>query len=303
MSDSPVVTVVIPTYNHAHFLREALQSVCAQSFQNWEAIVVNNYSEDDTAAVVASFADSRIRLENFRNNGVIASSRNRGIALARGQYIAFLDSDDVWHTEKLSRCIQTFDDDVDLVCHGLHWFGDEERDMFGGPAQRATFDALFDKGNCITPSATVLRKSLLDRVGGFSENPAVVTSEDYHLWLKLAKGGAKMKFLKEILGDYRIHSGNQSGSVLRHLQSVLQVIDEYSTMISSASFIARLRIRKRVGLAYYSAARAMQKNGCFSEASILFSRAMWHWPFEARVYMGVALNVLGSIATSRTHRI
>lgn len=297
MNGSPVVTVVIPTYNHAHFLREALQSVCAQSFSDWEAIVVNNYSDDDTEAVVTSFADSRIRLENFKNNGVIASSRNRGVALARGQYIAFLDSDDIWHPEKLSRCIKNFDDNVDLVCHGLHWFGDEERDMFCGPEQRATFDALFDKGNCITPSATVLRKILLDRVGGFSENPAIVTSEDYHLWLKLAKGGAKMKFLEDILGDYRIHSGNQSGSVIRHLQSVLHVIEEYSPMGSTGSMGVRMRIRRRVGLAYYSAARAMQKGKCYREAAALFSRALRQWPFEPRVYAAGMLNVLGLIKT------
>ena len=71
MSNLPVVSVVIPTYNHADFLREALQSVCMQSYTNWEVIVVNNYSDDDTVAVVESFDDSRIRLENFHNNGII----------------------------------------------------------------------------------------------------------------------------------------------------------------------------------------------------------------------------------------
>lgn len=297
MDEKPLLTIVIPTYNHAHFLREALQSVCAQSFSNWETIVVNNYSDDDTVAVIASFDDARIRLENFRNNGVIASSRNRGINLARGDYIAFLDSDDIWYPEKLAKCLAFFDSDTDLVAHGLRWIGGEQREMQCGPARRATFDALFDKGNCITPSATVVRKALLDQLGGFSENPAVVTSEDYHLWLKLAKGGAKMKFLEDILGDYRIHSGNQSGSVIRHLQSVLHVIDEYSPMVSTGSMGVRMRIRRRVGLAYYSAARAMQKGKCYREAAALFFRALRQWPFEPRVYAAGMLNVLGIIKT------
>lgn len=292
MSQLPVVTVVIPTYNHAHFLREALQSLCAQSFSNWEAIVVNNYSEDDTIAVVASFSDPRIRLENFRNNGVIASSRNRGIALAQGQYIAFLDSDDIWYPEKLSHCMQSFDDNVDLVCHGLHWFGNEERDMFCGPAQRATFDALLDKGNCITPSATVVRKSILDLVGGFSQNPVVVTSEDYHLWLRLAKIGARMIFLKEILGGYRTHSANQSSAALRHLQSVLQVIEEFLPMQSSSSFFFRIRRRKRLGLAYYSAGRAMQKNGKRDDSWDLFLQSIKYWPFYPKIYLGIVLNAI-----------
>ena len=74
MSHSPVVTVVIPTYNHAHFLREALASLRAQTFPDWEAVVVNNFSDDDTVAVVESFADSRMLLENFRNNGIISGN-------------------------------------------------------------------------------------------------------------------------------------------------------------------------------------------------------------------------------------
>src|SRR3989304_1110083 len=119
MGDAPLVTVVIPTYNHAHFLREALQSVRAQSFSEWEAVVVNNYSEDDTIAVVESFADPRIRLENFRNNGIIAASRNRGIALARGKYLAFLDSDDLWLPEKLACFISHLDGGFDVFCHRL----------------------------------------------------------------------------------------------------------------------------------------------------------------------------------------
>ena len=122
MSHSPVVTVVIPTYNHAHFLRDALNSLRAQTYTDWEAVVVNNFSEDDTVEVVNSFADSRIRLENFRNNGVIAASRNRGIALARGSYLAFLDSDDTWYPEKLARCMECFDNGIGLVCHGLQQF-------------------------------------------------------------------------------------------------------------------------------------------------------------------------------------
>src|SRR5687767_4383972 len=93
----PLVSVIIPTYNHAPFLREALESLIAQDFRDWEALVVNNYSTDDTLEVVRSFDDRRIRVENFRNNGVIGASRNLGIRLSRGKYIAFLDSDDKWY--------------------------------------------------------------------------------------------------------------------------------------------------------------------------------------------------------------
>lgn len=294
MSYSPVVTVVIPTYNHAHFLREALQSLCAQTYTDWEAVVVNNFSEDDTIAVVESFADTRILLENFRNNGVIAASRNRGIALARGKYVAFLDSDDTWYPEKLASCIVCFDSGIGLVSHGLRWIGDQERNMFCGPEQRATFDALLYEGSCITPSATVVLKDLLESVGCFSEDPAVVTSEDYHLWLKLAQAGTKMCFIKEILGQYRIHSGNLSGSVLRHLNSVLCVVDGFfSDDSTQRSLKMRMRIRRRYCITYYGAGRAMQHNGQFTQAWVLLFRAIRFWPFFLKSYVAIIFSLVG----------
>lgn len=293
MNHPPVVTVIIPTYNHAHFLSEALRSLCAQTYTNWEAIVVNNFSEDDTVAVVESFADSRIRLENFRNNGVIAASRNRGIALAHGQYLAFLDSDDTWYPEKLTRCMECFNNGIGLVCHGLRWIGDQERDMFCGPEQRATFDALLDEGNCITPSATVVLKDLVESVGCFSEDSSVVTSEDYHLWLKLAKAGTSMHFIKQVLGQYRVHSGNQSGSVLRHLNSVLRVVDEFFPAGNSREFRTRMRIRRRYGVAYYGAGRAMQRTNQFALAWPFLFRAIAYWPFFMKSYIAIAFGLVG----------
>jgi glycosyltransferase involved in cell wall biosynthesis len=287
----PRVSVIIPTYNHAHFLREALRSLCDQTFTDWEAIVVNNFSQDDTVAVVEAFADSRIRLENFSNHGVIAASRNHGIALARGTYIAFLDSDDTWYPEKLARCLAHFGDRIGLVCHGLHWFGEQERDVFGGPAERATFDGLLDEGNCITPSATVVSRSLVLAAGGFSENPEIVTSEDYHLWIKLAQAGVKFHFMREVLGQYRVHSGNQSGSVLRHLKSVLCVINEFLPRGDSPGLQQQMRLRRRYGTAYYGAGRGMQRNRNFAEAWPLLLRALRYWPFFPKNYVALALNL------------
>ena len=292
MNQAPLVTVVIPTYNDAGFLHEALQSLCAQSFSDWEAVVVNNYSVDNSIIVVESFSDPRIRLENFSNNGVIAASRNRGITLARGRYVAFLDSDDTWHPDKLIRCIPHFDKGADLVCHGLRRVGSRESDMYCGPQQRATFDALLDKGNCITPSATLVRKDILESVGCFSEDPSIVTSEDYHLWIKLAKVGVSMLFVKEILGKYRIHAGNQSGSVLRHLESVLCVIREFMPVDSSSSLKLRIRLRRRLGLAYYSAGRAMQKNNHLAGAWLLLFSSLAYWPFYSKTYAALVLNIL-----------
>lgn len=294
MSHSPVVTVVIPTYNHAHFLVDALRSLCAQTYTDWEAVVVNNYSEDDTIAVVESFADPRIRFENFRNNGIIAASRNKGIALARGTYIAFLDSDDTWYPTKLASCMELFDEGVDLVGHGLHWIGDQEKDVYCGPERLATYDALLDKGCSLTTSATVVRKDWVMSVGCFSENPDIVTAEDYHFWLKLAQAGIKMRFAQEILGEYRLHSGNQSGSVIRHLKAVVNVVDQFFPDRDSRSLKMRIRARRRYCLAYYGAGRSMQRNHRVNESMQLLFKSIIYFPFYIKSYVAIIFGLLGS---------
>lgn len=288
----PTVSVIIPTYNHAEFLREALESLRAQSFEDWEAIVVNNFSEDETISVVESFSDTRIRLENFRNHGVIAASRNYGISLVKGELLAFLDSDDLWYPEKLARCIECLDEGVDLVCHGLRTFGDgQEVEVFAGPESCATYEALLYRGNCLTPSATVVRKKIVTEVGGFSEDPEKITSEDYHLWIKLAQAGARMKFTRSILGRYRIHSGNQSGSIIKHLNSIIAVVEDFFPDVSEQTVFTWIRIRRRFSIAYYGAGRELQKQGRCHEACLQFLRASICWPFYLKIYIAALLNI------------
>lgn len=291
MNATPLVTVIIPTYNHAHFLREALQSVCDQTFPDWEAVVVNNYSEDDTIAVVEAFGDPRIRLENFRNNGIIAAARNRGIALSRGQYLAFLDSDDIWLPEKLATCIHRFEEGCGLVCHGLRWFGSRrDKDQYYGPAHHATFDALLYEGNCIATSATVVRKDLVALVGGFSEDGSIVTAEDYHLWLKLARAGVEIDFVDKVLGCYRFHTTN-TGTVVRQAKAVKHVVEGFFPEEQSRSLRERVRVRLRYGIIEYGIGRSMQAKDQFFSAWSHFLHSLVLHPVYFKTYIALALNV------------
>jgi len=114
-----LVSVVIPTYNHARFLGRALQSVLDQTHFKWEVIVVDNYSTDNTDEVMAKFSDSRIRHLKIHNKGVIAVSRNMGVREAKGEWVAFLDSDDWWTKTKLEECLHRAHEAFDLVYHDL----------------------------------------------------------------------------------------------------------------------------------------------------------------------------------------
>ncbi|SVC19016.1 uncharacterized protein METZ01_LOCUS271870, partial [marine metagenome] len=118
-SISPIVSVVIPTNNRELLLSRALKSVVDQSYTNWEAIVVDNHSQDNTDEVIYNFGDSRIKLLKIHNKGIIAASRNLGIKAACGDWIAFLDSDDWWSPIKLERSLQFLNSGADIVYHDL----------------------------------------------------------------------------------------------------------------------------------------------------------------------------------------
>jgi GT2 family glycosyltransferase len=294
---TPAVSVVIPTFNHARFLGNALRSVQAQTSTAWEAIVVNNFSQDNTIEVVTALNDPRIRLENFQNHGVIAASRNHGMRLAQADLVAFLDSDDVWYPRKLERCLAKIEQGFDLVCHGEAWTTENApvRNVYYGPETRAAFQSLLFDGNCISTSAVVVKKSVLQQAHGFSEDPRFVTVEDYDLWLTLARNGARIGFVREILGEYRVHGANASKALLRHLEAEIAVIENHFAGFTSPGWLTRLRMRRRRALAYYGAARGFQAAGESREAWRWFARAYRESPFILRMHAAVLLNLLAPL--------
>ncbi|MBE0613504.1 MAG: glycosyltransferase [Burkholderiales bacterium] len=206
----PLVSVIIPTYNHAHFLGRAMQSVLDQTYTNWEAIVIDNHSRDHTEEVVRSFADPRITLIKNHNNGVIAVSRNMGIRAAKGDWIAFLDSDDSWMRNKLAVCLEHSGDGVGLIYHDLDILRDhathlQRRKIKTRQVQSPVLFDLLINGNQIANSSVVVRKSLIDQVGGIDENPKMVASEDYNTWLRIAQFTDAFLYIPQTLGSYRIH--------------------------------------------------------------------------------------------------
>ncbi len=290
---NPRLSIVIPTYNHAHFLRTALDSIRAQTFGDWEAIVVNNFSEDETVSVVECYNDPRIRLVNFANHGIIAAARNHGLSLTQAPFVAFLDSDDFWYPEKLQRCIDKLAQGYDLVCHAEVWVGPGERrrTVIYGPEARAAYESLVLDGNCISTSAVVVRREWLERVGGFCVQPEFVTAEDYELWLKLARDGARIGFIDEVLGEYLIHEGNQSRAALRNMQAVMAVFEHHRAALEGRTYARRLRRREAVIL--YSGARGLQDSGQYRQAWPHFFKAVLRYPWVPRFYAAMLLNALG----------
>ena len=293
MNNSPLVSIVIPTYNHAPMLQRALATVVEQTHQNWNAIVVNNFSTDNTLEVVAAFNDPRIQCVNFRNNGVIGASRNEGIALATGKYVAFLDSDDTWFPTKLEQCVEILESGSDLVCHAEYWIDEsgKSRLVAYGPSEAATHHNLIYKGNRISTSATVVRTALLIEVNGFDVAPELISTEDYDLWIRLAAKSDKFAFISEPLGEYHRHDNNVSANIEKHLTAELALLEKhFSANTRFENMIAR---RRRKALAYYGAGRSLHRTRKHFLALQKYSRSLIIWPISLRLYAAVMLSLMG----------
>jgi len=200
-----LVSVVIPSFNGARLLAEAVESVLAQTHPAVETIVVDDGSTDDTPALVARWGD-RIRYLRQANRGVCAA-RNAGLAAARGVYVTFLDHDDRFTPEKLARQAAVLDahPDAGVVYTGWRFIDAEGRPFPPVAWPRHEGDVLAELviANFVFLGAVMVRRSLLAETGGFDE--ALRGAEDWELWLRLARHGARWACVDAPLFEYRLH--------------------------------------------------------------------------------------------------
>ena len=287
MNQDPFVSIVIPTFNHAHLIQKCLQSVINQTYQNFEVIVVNNYSTDNTIEVIESFHDNRIKLINYQNQGFIGVARNIGIEASKGDYIAFLDSDDLWYPQKLERSlIEMKKQNADVFCNDMLAVqeGKIHFTMYTGPANERMFEQLLFQGNCMVLSAGVVSRKVIDKIKGFTNDPTMLTCEDFDFWLRAAKEGFKFAFSNEVMGVYLIHSGNTSRSAERSYNSATSVVRHHFNSIES-SFYNRIQLRKSIAHHQYSAARNYHNSGVRTNAFKYYFKSIKTYPFHLKVYL------------------
>lgn len=212
-----LVSVIIPSYNAAKYIAEAIDSVRAQTYQPVEIIVIDDGSTDATREVLRPYIEAKTIIYIHQENKGTGAARNAGIKVARGEFIALLDADDVWQREKLAKQIPLFADaNVHLVYSDAEFFGSAQQtyalysQMTGELSVGAVADRLIQK-NFIPASTVVARKLAIERAGMFSEDRSGLAIEDYHLWLKIAPTG-QFKAINEPLMRYRIHPEQTSKS-------------------------------------------------------------------------------------------
>ena len=225
-TERPEVSVVMPVYNSERFLREALDSVLAQTFTGFELIAVDDCSTDDTAGILGEYAekDERFRVITLPENGGVAEARNVGVAAARGEYISFIDSDDVWRTDKTEKELNKIKESgVDIV-YCSYRLTDENGEKCGGDfivPEKTCFEDMLVK-SVINTSTALGKKTLFEKF----KFDGSCYHEDYLLWMQILSSGGTAVGLTEPLADYRQRKGSRSGGKIKSARERYRIYKE-----------------------------------------------------------------------------
>jgi glycosyltransferase involved in cell wall biosynthesis len=284
----PKVSVIIPTCNRAQFLRSAIESVRKQTFQDFEIIVVDDASNDETPETVRSFADGRVRYLRRESKRGQGATRNDGIREARGEYIALLDDDDEWLPTKLQKqvaLLSALPNEVGLIYTGFFRIDASSKRVLSEvtPTERGKVFHALGRGNWIgTCSTVLLRRSCFDKAGLFDEDLA--SGADYDMWLRIAKE-FEVDFINEQLVFYNVHN-NRISTNYESLTSGLEAqLRKHNSVLA--------RDRKRYSERYLSLGIFYCYQGQVVKGRQAFCKAIRLFPLEPRNYFNLCLSFLG----------
>jgi teichuronic acid biosynthesis glycosyltransferase TuaG len=283
----PKVSVIIPCFNSQNTIKETVESVLVQTMQDFEVIVVDDGSTDDTKQALSDYGD-RVKYL-YRENGGQSAARNTGIRAARGEILAFVDSDDLWYPEKLEKQIRILDEQkLDWCYCDCLYFRDNDSFNLGKhselfyPAKVGWIVKSLLMGNCIASPTPVIRRSVFERCGLFDESPQFRIGEDWEMWLRIA-AQYPVGYSAEVLAKHREHAGSVSYSVdpKTALASHLAVIEKMTTL-----YPQDLMPLKEKATAFYAArfSKSSWLNGNIADAKELIRQAESLDPWNLRYY-------------------
>lgn len=246
---APMVSVIMPAFNSEKFIETAIRSVINQTFIDWELLVIDDGSVDSTCAIVERLAaeDERINLIRNEMNVGVARTRNRGFELCRGAYVALLDSDDVWHPEKLERQVFVAErTGVDIVYCSYRMLDDRGNKIYDDFSVPVTtdFESSLTK-SVISCSTAFLRREVVDKYRFVTE----FYHEDLVLWLQILRDGHTACGIVDVLADYRVREGARASNKIQSAIHRWKIYRKYLCLPISKSLMllskyAFLGIRK-----------------------------------------------------------
>ncbi|OGO23190.1 MAG: hypothetical protein A2144_11185 [Chloroflexi bacterium RBG_16_50_9] len=306
----PRVSVVMPTYNRAHFIAETVQSVLGQTFADFELIVVDDGSTDNTKEVIGSLKDPRIRYIYQENRGVSAA-RNTGIRTASGEYIAFQDSDDIWLPQNLELKVRRLDarPDIALVCSDAYIFNSHTGVTLGRrwhdkpfhycidpeKAARQPLKELLSRGCFITPQATMVRRLVFDDVGYFDES--LRTQEDWDMFVRIVRH-FPIETIDVPLVSIRQHDVSLSASWDRMYFGATVVLNKALKSYSLSNTELNL-VKSRLARLHLSYGKSLVANGRIDLGREKLLAAIKIKPWLIRPYFYLAASLLGNAGIFR----
>lgn len=243
----PIISVIIPVYNGETTIKETIESVLNQTFNDFELIIINDGSQDSTLEIINSINDTRIKVSSFLNSGVSAS-RNRGLAKAQGEFISFLDADDLWTQDKLELQLKALQSHphAALAYSWSDWIDKSGQFLRAGghiTVNGKVYDKLIIRDFIESGSNPLIRKQALEQVGSF--DCSITHGEDWEMWLRLA---VVYEFVAvpypQVL--YRISQNSASFDILKMEAGSRQIIER---VFAQAPELAHLK-RKTLGSRY-----------------------------------------------------
>ncbi len=298
----PTVSVVVATYNYGQYLAQALDSICAQSFTDWEAIVVDDGSTDDTQAVMEPYLND-VRFKYIRTEHVGQPvAKNTGIRVARGIYIAFLDADDAWLPEKLALQVERMDRGpaIGVVYGRRQWI-----DSVGRPLQRS--ERVMRRGNVlpfmfrdnfVCFSSAMVRREAFEQCGVFNEQ--IPLAIDYDLWLRIAAGW-KFDYVDEPVVLYRTGHANLSRRGEERLRVALGIMQRFLDEHGNREVLPSSVVRQAFAATYCSLG-LVQRDRSIWRSLKSYSQAVKYQPLDLSSYRGILAALLPERARRNVRR-
>lgn len=252
------ISVIIPSYNHAEYVGEAIQSVLDQTFTDFELVVVDDGSTDHTQEILANFRDPRLRSIRQANAGLLAA-RSAGLRETSAPLVSFLDADDLFLPDKLAVLHEYLKEHshVGLVAGGVQYIDPAGRILGENVATPASLEVTgLLLQNPIIVSGILLRRPWLERVGGFAASRVYDACGDWDLWLRLRAAGCQFGWMERAVVAYRVHPGQMSGNAGQMRTAALAVLDRFFKQPDLPAQVLSMQDQARAAMLVKSAARA-----------------------------------------------
>jgi glycosyltransferase involved in cell wall biosynthesis len=284
-------SVIIPAYNREEELPKCIESVLNQTYTNFELIIVDNGSTDNTKELIRNYMklDNRIKYFWQENSGSPAGSRNTGIQKALGEWIAFLDSDDYWYKHKLDFVDKEIEENENIIAVS-HYENKEINGFTVGLyengknlSSKPYFELLFN-GNSLSTSAMTVKKNKLLEVGLFDTRKDYFAVEDYDMWMRLAKVG-EFAYIKQSLGFFCISHTNMSGNIEMINDNLKTLMFNHIDLLNIKNK-DKLKRQHGARVEYYRG-RTYQLNGDFDKAIPILKKSVQGYPWSLKKYIAL----------------